>query len=346
MGASSILERLPELRQIETIIQCDHKEYLSTQILCHVSYRNLSLPVYALTLGGKAKNLPSIAYVGGIHGLERIGTQVVLAFLESLLQRLHWDLTFTDILQRVRIHILPLINPVGMLRHTRANGQGIDLMRNAPIDSEERTVWLGGGHRISPALPWYRGRAGEPMQLEARSLCAYIQQEVIPAPFSLVLDCHSGFGFHNQIWFPYAKSRIEPIKHLGEVYYLRQLFMQTYPYQNYRFEPQSQHYLTHGDLWDYLYQLASANDNVFLPLTLEMGSWRWIRKNPLQIRNSLGFFHPIKPHRINRVLRGHLVLMEFLLHATLSYRKWLIASHAQDMERQALDLWYSDGRRG
>lgn len=344
MTGESILERLPELRRIEALIQRDHNEFLTTEILCHAPYRDDSLPVYALTLGNKDKSLPSITYVGGIHGLERIGTLVVLAFLESMLERLHWDLTFTDILQRVRINVLPLINPVGMLNHTRANGNGIDLMRNAPVDSDERTVWLGGGHRISPLLPWYRGNSDEPMQLEARTLCDYVKREVIPSPFSLVLDCHSGFGYHNQIWFPYAKSRIEPIKHLGEVYYLRQLFMQTYPYQNYRFEPQSQHYLTHGDLWDYLYLQTLDHSNIFLPLTLEMGSWRWIRKNPLQMRNSLGFFHPIKPHRINRVLRGHLVLMEFLLHATLSYRKWLIASHTRDMAQQALALWYPNAQ--
>nr|WP_305907010.1 hypothetical protein [Methylomarinum sp. Ch1-1]MDP4519727.1 hypothetical protein [Methylomarinum sp. Ch1-1] len=126
---------------------------------------------------------------------------------------------------------------------------------------------------------------------------------------------------------------------------MRKLFQQTYPYQNYRFEPQSQHYLTHGDLWDYLYQQSLDSDTIFLPLTLEMGSWRWIRKNPLQLRRSLGLFHPIKPHRINRVLRGHLVLMEFLLHATLSYQQWLNKSHTREMERQALALWYPDAKR-
>ncbi len=342
MTTAALSERLPELRQIEAIIQRDHKQYLSARILCHVPFEDQSLPIYALTLGNMSPGIPSITYVGGIHGLERIGTQVVLAFTETLLERLHWDLAFTDILQRVRINILPLINPAGMINHTRANGQGIDLMRNAPIDSLEKTVWLGGGHRISPLLPWYRGKIEEPMQTEAQALCDFIRHNVLAAPFSLVLDSHSGFGFHNQIWFPYAKSRIEPIQHLGEVFYLRKLFTQTYPYQNYRFEPQSQHYLTHGDLWDYLYLQSLDSGNIFLPLTLEMGSWRWIRKNPLQLRKSLGLFHPIKPHRINRVLRGHLVLMEFLLHATLSYRKWLNQSHTQEMYRQAMALWYRD----
>lgn len=81
-------------------------------------------------------------------------------------------------------------------------------------------------------------------------------------------------------------------------------------------------------------------DTTFLPLTLEMGSWRWIRKNPLQARQLLGLYHPIKPHRLNRVLRSHLVLMEFLLHATISYQNWIHNEDAEKLEQQALALWY------
>ena len=342
MYSTSTLKRLlPELQQIEAIIQQDKQAYLRSKVLCRVSCEDDELPIYALTLGNSAQDIPCVTYVAGIHGLERIGTQVVIAFLEGLLERLKWDRVLAEILQRVRINILPLVNPVGMLNYTRANGRGVDLMRNAPIDSHEKTIWLAGGHRISSRLPWYRGKAGEVMQPEAKALCDFITQDVLPAPFSLVLDCHSGFGFRNQIWFPYARSRLEPIKHLKEVYYLRKLFMQTYPHQDYLFEPQSQHYLTHGDLWDFLYSQSLKSSNVFLPLTLEMGSWRWIRKNPLQLRQLLGLYHPIKPHRLNRVLRSHLILMEFLLHATLSYENWLNNSDAQELEQQALAMWYS-----
>ncbi len=332
---------LPELQQLEAIIQQDKQTHLRSKVLCRVSCEDDELPVYALTLGNSAHDIPCVTYVAGIHGLERIGTQVVIAFLEGLLERLKWDRVLAEILQRVRINILPLVNPVGMLNYTRANGRGVDLMRNAPVDSHEKTIWLAGGHRISSRLPWYRGKASEVMQPEAKALCDFITHDVLPAPFSLVLDCHSGFGFRNQIWFPYARSRLEPIKHLKEVYYLRKLFMQTYPHQDYLFEPQSQHYLTHGDLWDFLYSQSLESSNVFLPLTLEMGSWRWIRKNPLQLRQLLGLYHPIKPHRLNRVLRSHLILMEFLLHATLSYENWLNKSDVQELEQQALAMWYS-----
>ncbi len=341
MHATPTLKRsFPELQQVEAIIQEDNNAHLYSKVLCHVPCDDDLLPIYALTLGNTAQDIPCVTYVAGIHGLERIGTQVVIAFLEGLLERLKWDRVLADILQRVRINILPIINPAGMLNATRANGQGVDLMRNAPVDSHEKTIWLAGGHRISSVLPWYRGKSGDAMQPEAQALCDFIVQEVLPAPFSLILDCHSGFGFRNQIWFPYAKSRLEPIKHLKEVYYLRQLFMQTYPHQDYLFEPQSQHYLTHGDLWDFLYQQSLASNNVFLPLTLEMGSWRWIRKNPLQLRRLQGLYHPVKPHRLNRVLRSHLILMEFLLHAALSYQNWLNQSEMPGLEQQARALWY------
>ena len=111
-----------------------------------------------------------------------------------------------------------------MQQHTRANGQGIDLMRNAPIDSQ--TNCLAG--RWTPDFALFalvsggRGcRDGE----KAQAVYNFIQTQVFPAPFSLVLDCHSGFGLHDRIWFPYAKSRQEPIKHLGIVYRLRKLFL-------------------------------------------------------------------------------------------------------------------------
>ena len=78
-----------------------------------------------------------------MHGLERIGTQVAITFLEGLLERLEWGQVLVDLLKRVRIHVLPLINPVGMFNNARSDGNGVDLMRNAPIDSHEKPIWLG-----------------------------------------------------------------------------------------------------------------------------------------------------------------------------------------------------------
>ncbi|MDD5578218.1 MAG: DUF2817 domain-containing protein [Methylobacter sp.] len=340
MPPKSLSELLPELCQIESLLE-QGKNFLSSEVLCKINVEQHTVPVYAISLGSTAKDAPCIAFVGGIHGVERIGTKVVIAFLETLIERLQWDIALESILDKVRIIFMPLLNPAGMARNTRSNGQGVDLMRNAPVDSDERVVWLAGGHRISPRLPWYRGEVNKDMEIESQSLCDFVSREMFNAPFSLVLDCHSGFGLHDRIWFPYAKSRLKPMQHIGEVYRLRELFFETYPYQNYLFEPQSKHYLTHGDIWDYLYEKSLDQGCTFLPLTLEMGSWRWIRKNPLQLFNLIGLYHPIKPHRVKRVLRGHHVLMDFLLRATLSYENWLPDCRSLNTDKQARALWYN-----
>jgi hypothetical protein len=77
-----------------------------------------------------------------------------------------------------------------------------------------------------------------------------------------------------------------------------------------------------------------------LPLTLEMGSWNWVRKNPFQLFSSHGLFHPTKPHRVKRVLRSHLILFEFLLQATAAQAHWLPSVDSRNAV-EANDLWYS-----
>ena len=329
---------LPELAQLEQLI-ADAPAALKVEVLAQVPHMTQQLPLYALTLGNTATTQPAIVLVGGVHGLERIGTQVVLAYLQTLLQRLNWDLCLQHTLEQCCIYVIPLLNPAGMANGWRANGNSVDLMRNAPVDCVEGSAWLVGGQRISRAIPWHRGRADK-MEIESQALVNFISQRLFSRPFSLVLDCHSGFGSTDRLWFPYAKSRRQPISHLAEMYHLRQLLFKAYPHQNYIFEPQSQHYLCHGDLWDYLYDMSLVSNTTMLPLTLEMGSWNWVRKNPFQLLSSLGMFHPVKPHRVKRVLRSHLILINFLINAALSYQQWLPLSNRSELHAEAVKLWY------
>jgi hypothetical protein len=329
---------LPELLQLQQLIETAPPQ-LHTEQLALVPHMTERLPVYALTLGNRSPTAPAIVLVGGVHGLERIGTQVVLAYLQTLLNRLSWDRCLQHTLENCCIYFIPLVNPAGMANGWRANGNSVDLMRNAPVECAEGAAWMVGGQRISRAIPWHRGRTDR-METESQALTDYIQQQLFCRPFSLVLDCHSGFGTTDRLWFPYAKSRRQPIAHLGEMFRLRQLLFQTYPHQNYIFEPQSQHYLCHGDLWDYLYDLSLSHNTTMLPLTLEMGSWNWVRKNPFQLLSSLGMFHPVKPHRVKRVLRSHLILINFLINCTMSYQNWLPAANRAALQQEASKLWY------
>ena len=159
--------------------------------------------------------------------------------------------------------------------------------------------------------------------------------------FSIALDCHSGFGLRDRIWFPHAHTAT-PIAHLADIGALEELYSRTYPNHNYVFEPQSRQYRTHGDLWDYLYlQGTSDSERVFLPLTLEMGSWLWVKKNPRQLFNRAGIFNPTAAHRLQRVLRRHLVWFDFLMRAANSHGRWMPEGLARKAHRRrALAQWY------
>jgi hypothetical protein len=334
--------KLPELAALERIIEFGGV-HLNSREVCRIeSPQGESYPVHAIVLGNPDPALPAVGYFGGVHGLERIGSEVVIAYLESLVMRLQWDSTLHRQLESVRLVFMPIVNPGGMGLGTRANPRGVDLMRNSPVQAQEPVPFLVGGQRLSARLPWYRGEHGAAMEVENLAVLEVVQTELLQRPFSLAVDCHSGFGARDRIWFPYAHTR-EPIAHLAEVHALKNIFTQSHNNHRYIFEPQSLQYLAHGDLWDHLYREACAtSDTVFLPLTLEMGSWLWVKKNPTQLFSRHGIFNPLIAHRLQRVLRQHQMLLDFLSRAATGYARWLPqADHRVRHHAQAVQDWYS-----
>lgn len=261
--------------------------------------------------------------VGGVHGLERIGAQVVLGFIETLVAAVRWDRSVSNILDNVRVSFLPVLNPVGVMIRRRGNGRGVDLMRNAPVDADrwELPFKLYRGQRLSSRLPWYRGRQDE-LELEAATLCEWVARETSRSPFVITLDVHSGFFGADRIWFPYARTRTL-FPHIAEMLALKTLLDETYTRHRYVVEPQAAQYTTHGDLWDYIYDSHRSGhpEGVFLPLTLELGASAWLRKS-LRFLDKSAFFHPLTPGRTKRVLRRHIPLFEFLLRAVYSWERW------------------------
>lgn len=331
---------LPELEDVERLVAAAGGR-LRCETACRVAHGSGTLPVHVLTLGNPDPAVPAAGFFGGVHGLERIGSRVVIAFVEHLVARLAWDATLQRELEHVRLVFMPVVNPGGMARGTRANPAGVDLMRNAPVEASDPVPWLLGGQRISAVLPWYRGAAGAAMQPESGALCACVERELFGRPFAIALDCHSGFGMRDRVWFPFAHRRA-PMARLPELHALHAIFAGAHARHPYVFEPQSAQYLTHGDLWDHLVLRSEGGTGVFLPLTLEMGSWLWVKKNPRQILSRSGLFNPILRHREDRVLRRHLPLLEFLLRAAASHRQWLPDAAARaSHHRQALARWYA-----
>jgi len=330
----------PELLELEELVRLAGPR-LERRTLCEVPLGTRRLLVHAFALGRDASEVPAVGFFGGVHGLERIGAEVVIAYLRSLVMRLRWDETLHRQLETVRLVFVPVVNPGGLVRGTRANPSGVDLMRNAPVESAEHVPYLIGGQRISASLPWFRGASGAPMEAESEALCRLVRDEMLHRPFSIAVDCHSGFGLHDRVWFPFAHTP-QPIEHLPEIHALCETMDETLLHHRYVVEPQSCQYLAHGDLWDYLYlDRDRSPSNVFLPLTLEMGSWLWVRKNPRQIFSRHGLFNPMIEHRQQRVLRRHIGWLDFITRAACSHARWRPAGPLREHHRAlALARWY------
>jgi hypothetical protein len=332
-----------ELGELEALLATADSR-VSHRIACEVTFDTTVLPVHVITLGNPDPSAPAVGFFGGVHGLERIGVDVVLAFLRALLARMRWDASLLHQLERLRMVFMPLVNPGGLWLGTRANPQGVDLMRNAPVECTHGAPLLVGGQRISPTLPWYRGRAGTPMEPEAQALCDVVERELLGHRFAITLDCHSGFGMSDRLWFPHAHTP-RPVEHLPELHALSELLDETLLHHRYVVEPQSRQYLAHGDLWDHLYlRSLDRPSHVLLPLTLEMGSWLWVKKNPRQFFSRQGIFNPLIRHREERVLRRHLGLLDFIARAACSHEHWRpAADRRQVLRERALDRWYRGG---
>ena len=283
--------------------------------------------------------------IGGVHGLERIGSELALDFMKTLANRAKWDKSLSELLIKTSIHIIPAANPAGLALGTRSNGFGVDLMRNAPQSAKKGAPWLAGGHRLSQKLPWYRGKKNEPMQEESQALINFSVTLAKKSEALILVDCHSGYGFGDGLWFPYAKSsEASPIA--GAMQGLSEALSEELPHHGYRFEPQWKQYRAHGDLWDHALDLATeqgVNPGAFCPITLEMGSWSWIKKSPRQLFSAEGFFNPLPAHRRTRTLRRHASLLDFLLRAVYAHEAVMGSNvhKKEELRSKALIKWWS-----
>lgn len=341
------MKKLEEIQEVERLVE-DLKGLARTEIIgTSAEPRDprdqLRLPIYKITFGSSDPAAPVLGLVGGVHGLERIGAQVCVSLLSSLAQLVLWDQNIQKTLEKVRIFFIPTVNPWGIVRKKRSNPQGVDLMRNAPVEAVGKITPLVGGQRLTSALPWFRGHPSEGLAPEARTLIEACQAEIGKASTAVLVDFHSGFGLVDRIWFPYAKTA-EPFPDLALAHSFKQLMERTYPHHFYRIEPQSLNYTTHGDLWDYLYDLHRGRPGAgtLLPLTVEMGSWNWVKKNPFQFFSATGPFNPVRLHRLRRTLRRHNTFFEFLIRAVSSPEAWTALSDEQRTKHrsQAMELWY------
>lgn len=66
------------------------------------------------------------------------------------------------------------------------------------------------------------------MEAESAALLSVVEEELMSRPLGFALDCHSGFGWDDSIWFPYARTARE-MAHLPGMFLLKTMFEESYP---------------------------------------------------------------------------------------------------------------------
>ncbi|MFY8042000.1 MAG: M14 family zinc carboxypeptidase, partial [Rhodoferax sp.] len=103
------LRVLDALTELERILQLAG-DRVQARVVREVDCLGTTLPIYAITLGSTNPQAPAIGFFGGVHGLERIGAEVVMAYLQSIVMRLTWDHTLHHQLETLRMVFMPLVN--------------------------------------------------------------------------------------------------------------------------------------------------------------------------------------------------------------------------------------------
>ncbi len=298
------------------------KSLVHFETLDNVKYKGEDFPLFCFTIGSLNPEHPTLFITGGLHGLERVGAQLAWSLLKTTLDRLLWDQSLQELFKNIRLVVIPLVNPVGYVKFKRCNGNDVDLMRNSPVRAIDKTPFLLGGQKFSRKLPWYQGDLTK-LEVENAAIYKKFFDSASRSQCVISIDFHSGFGMKDRIWFPFSYTK-KPYDNLAEMNSLTSLFENTHPYHVYKIEPQSSGYLLNGDIWDHIFLdlKASHPNTMYLPLTLEMGSWAWVKKNPLQLFSKQGIFNPTKEHRLKRTYRRHHLLFDFLLKALYSHKSW------------------------
>ena len=183
MSTSSVAvtSSFPEMDELKAIRIAGGARF-AWRTIGEVQARRQSFPILTASIGSDDPQAPAIGFFGGVHGLECIGTQLVLEYMRALLRRLEWDETLHHQLRAIRLVFMPIVNPGGMFARTRANPNGVDLMRNAPQSAEGRVPFLAGGQRIGPWLPWYRGPLDGRMEVESAALLSVVEEQLMSRP--------------------------------------------------------------------------------------------------------------------------------------------------------------------
>lgn len=131
--------------EMEKFLKQLNKNYPTITRLYSVgrSVENRELYVLELTKdpGHHDANKPEVKYIGNMHGNEVVGREVLLLLLKYLCENYGTDTRATRVVNTIRLHVMPSMNPDGYeVSHVgdvsgvvgRSNAHHVDLNRNFP----------------------------------------------------------------------------------------------------------------------------------------------------------------------------------------------------------------------
>jgi hypothetical protein len=305
------MESFPEFFQLQRMIDklAPHAPGVRIETPASVRKGGKNFPIYTITLGSSRPEAPVFGLVAGVYGRQKVGSQVVLSYLEHLIERMAWDEALQWQLERMKLILMPVVSPVRQEFFTRY-------------------------------LKWYHGQSDR-LEPESQALCDFIKKECFGSPQSIILEVRSGMGTQDHLWFAYAKDK-KPFPNLAEISAFKSLLDRVLPNSFYRIHPWSSRYKANGGVWDGIYDefgLLHADafdqgEKVFLPLTLELGLGHATRA-PRDLSYATHSF-------MRRALGNHLPLFDLVSRSVLSPGPWKSGpTHQRELNReQGMDLWY------
>jgi carboxypeptidase T len=237
---------------------------------------------------------PAVLLTGAIHGIEVIGALSLLASLEHIVD------ARPELLEHVRLVVLPIVNPDavaenlrrvarGKIAHQRGNARGVDLNRNFP--------------RVSDAEPWHpfagSRRRWSPHYMGPSPLSEPESRAVVDVARAIRPTHAIGFhSFGNMLLYPWAHTRA-PNPRAATYATMGERFAGALVGARYSVGQATQLYPTIGDLDDWLDAELGT-----LAFTVEVGALDRRLLHPRRALNPFCWMNPSTGESIDAAIRG------------------------------------------
>ncbi|HPX92539.1 MAG TPA: M14 family zinc carboxypeptidase, partial [Spirochaetota bacterium] len=135
-GKNNLLYQYHSPEEIESFLDEVALKYPNITSLDTVGYSTDGRAIHAIVISDKdfpastmADPEPRVRLVGGIHGNEKVTTEVLIRMIEYLVYNYKIDAAIKELIDNRYIVIIPVLNPDGLVAGTRYNSRGVDLNR-------------------------------------------------------------------------------------------------------------------------------------------------------------------------------------------------------------------------